>query len=388
MNNKYKLILVAGARPNFMKIAPLMRAFAQHSFIQAILIHTGQHYDEKMSDLFFQQLNIPKPDINLEVGSGSHAVQTARIMEAFEKVCLDVRPDMVMVVGDVNSTLACTLVASKLGIRTCHYEAGLRSNDRGMPEEINRLATDAISDYFLTTSADADENLIHEGHPAEKIHMVGNLMIDTLVDNLSKIDHIELSFPLLDGQDTLTMGKQIRPGQYGLMTFHRPSNVDDAASLSELVGTWEEITRNVPLVFPIHPRTYKNLAAFGLIDRVKACQQLYLIEPLGYWEFNALVKQSQFVLTDSGGVQEETTYLGVPCLTVRPNTERPITITEGTNVLIKVEEVVPQVDRILAGNFKKGSIPKYWEGRSAERIRTIVENIAQASKTKPALSAI
>jgi len=375
-NTKYKLMLVAGARPNFMKIAPLMQALKGHPDIQCILMHTGQHYDEKLSDLFFKQLNIPAPDINLGVGSGSHAVQTARIMEAFEKACLDTRPDMVMVVGDVNSTLAATLVASKLGIKTAHYEAGLRSLDRTMPEEINRLATDAISDYFFTTSSDADANLLREGIDEQKIFMVGNLMIDTLVSNLPKLADIKLEFERLNGSGGLIrVGDTHVKGDYGVMTFHRPANVDDKDMLVSMIEVWESISGSLPMVFPIHPRTFKNIQQFGLKERVDRCENVYLIDSLGYWEFIALVKNARLVLTDSGGVQEETTYLGVPCLTVRPNTERPITITEGTNTLIKIEEAVAEVGKILSGKYKKGNNPKYWDGHSAKRIVKHLEGI-------------
>lgn len=377
---KYKLIIVAGARPNFMKIAPLLHALENNELIEPILVHTGQHYDEKMSDLFFRQLNIPAPKINLEVGSASHAVQTARIMEAFEKVCLDVGPDMVLVVGDVNSTLACTLVASKLGITTCHYEAGLRSRDRSMPEEINRLATDAITDLFFTTSFDADENLMNEGIPQNKIHMVGNLMIDSLVANLDKIQDVQLVFPQINRAENLTIGQQVQSGNYGLMTFHRPANVDNPESLSVLVDIWLKIAEKIPLIFPIHPRTFKQLGSFGLAEKIEACPQLYLIEPLGYLEFIALVRNSKFVLTDSGGVQEETTFLKIPCLTVRNSTERPITVLEGSNKLIKPESALIEIEEILEGTFKESSIPVFWEGHAATRIVRILEEIAASRR--------
>ncbi|WP_160714460.1 non-hydrolyzing UDP-N-acetylglucosamine 2-epimerase [Chitinophaga solisilvae] len=373
-NTKFKLILIAGARPNFMKIAPLMHVLKDHHLIQPILVHTGQHYDEKMSDLFFRQLNIPLPDINLEVGSASHAVQTARIMEGFEKVCLDIKPDMVLVVGDVNSTVACTLVASKLGIKTVHYEAGLRSNDRSMPEEINRLVTDSISDYFFTTSADADENLTNEGVAAEKIHMVGNLMIDTLVKNLPNIDSENLAFDLLNKQRRIKIGVDFNKNNYGVMTFHRPSNVDDREQLTALVNIWIKIAEKTPMIFPIHPRTYKNIQEFGLLESINKSDNIFLIESLGYFEFIALVSSSKFVLTDSGGIQEETTYLNVPCLTVRPNTERPVTITEGSNKLIKVTEIEQEVNLILAGEGKTGNAPKFWDGKTASRIVHVIES--------------
>jgi len=369
-----KLILVAGARPNFMKIAPLMHALKEHKTIKPILVHTGQHYDVKMSGQFFKELNIPAPDINLEVGSASHAVQTARIMEGFEKVCVDEKPDFVLVVGDVNSTAACTLVAAKLGIKTIHYEAGLRSNDRTMPEEINRLVTDAICDVFITTSVDADENLLKENIPAGKIHMLGNLMIDSLVEQLPRAQLTELKFELLNRQKKIELEVDFQEKQYGVMTFHRPGNVDDKDSLTQLVNIWGEISNMVPLIFPVHPRTYKNIQQFGLQEVINSYPQLYFIEPLGYMQFIHLVSRSMFALTDSGGIQEETTYLNIPCLTVRPNTERPVTVWEGSNKLIKLEEIFGEVKLILSGNGKAGTRPKYWDGDTAKRIVKLLEN--------------
>lgn len=370
-----KLILVAGARPNFMKIAPLMHALKGHPSIQAILVHTGQHYDVKMSGQFFEELNIPAPDINLEVGSASHAVQTARIMEGFEKVCLEQKPDYMMVVGDVNSTAACTLVASKMGIKTIHYEAGLRSRDRSMPEEINRLVTDAITDIYFTTSTDADENLLQEGIAKEKIYMVGNLMIDSLVANQQLAAKTLLSFSLLNQNKTITLGSDFYSGQFGVMTFHRPSNVDDAATLRELVHIWGKVSEEIPLLFPVHPRTYKNIQQFGLQAEIDAYPQLYFIEPLGYLQFIHLVQNSKFALTDSGGIQEETTYMNIPCLTVRPNTERPVTVWEGSNKLITNADIYPEIKLILAGKGKKGHTPKYWDGNTARRIIQILEKM-------------
>jgi len=368
-----KLILVAGARPNFMKIAPLMHALKGNKNIKPVLVHTGQHYDVKMSGQFFEELNIPAPDINLEVGSASHAVQTARIMEGFEQICIDEKPDFVLVVGDVNSTAACTMVAAKFdGITTIHYEAGLRSRDRSMPEEINRLVTDAITDIFLTTSVDADENLLQEGVSREKIFMVGNLMIDSLVANLQKSEGTSLTFKLLNRE------KEVSPlslGKYGVMTFHRPSNVDDETSLKKLVKIWGEISEKIPLIFPVHPRTYKNIQNSGLQAEIDRYENLYFIEPLGYLQFINLVKNAAFALTDSGGIQEETTYMNIPCLTVRPNTERPVTIWEGSNKLIKIEEILSEVELILQGKGKTGKIPKFWDGKSAERIVEIIENL-------------
>lgn len=370
-----KLFIIAGARPNFMKIAPLMHALQDQADIETLLIHTGQHYDLSMSGQFFKELNIPSPHINLEVGSASQAVQTARIMERFEKVCLQEKPDAVMVVGDVNSTAACTLVAAKLGIKTMHYEAGLRSRDRSMPEEINRLVTDAISDYFFTTSRDADENLLHEGHPKGNIFMVGNLMIDSLVSNLEKAAKTELQFDLHNKKEQIIFGKHFLQNQYGVMTFHRPNNVDERESLTRLIDIWGEVSQTIPLVFPVHPRTYKNIQAFGLQKKLDSFPYLYFIAPLGYLQFINLVQHAAFVLTDSGGIQEETTYLNIPCLTVRPNTERPITIWEGSNKLIKVDEIISEVNLILQGKSKKGNIPSCWDGKTAERIKSIILNL-------------
>lgn len=368
-----KLILVAGARPNFMKIAPLMHALEGHKTIDAILVHTGQHYDKKMSGSFFEELNIPEPHINLEVGSGSHALQTARIMERFEQVCIDEQPDAVLVVGDVNSTAACTMVAVKMGIKTIHYEAGLRSNDRSMPEEINRLVTDAISDIFITTSHDADENLIKENVSEDKIHMLGNLMIDSLVEQLPKAEATSLSFQLLNNNGVVEIEKDFNKKAFGVMTFHRPNNVDNKEDLEALVETWGQVSKLVPLLFPIHPRTYKNLQNFELLERINKFPNLFLIEPLGYLQFIHLVSKSMFVLTDSGGIQEETTFLNIPCLTVRPTTERPITIWEGSNKLINKGEILSEINLVLNNKGKQGSIPKFWDGKTAERIVKMIE---------------
>jgi len=370
-----KLILVAGARPNFMKIAPLMHALKGHGGIQPILVHTGQHYDIRMSGRFFTELNIPQPDVNLEVGSASHAVQTARIMEGFEKVCLEQKPDFVLVVGDVNSTAACTMVAAKMGIKTIHYEAGLRSNDRTMPEEINRLVTDAISDVFFTTSKDADENLLKEGISATKIHMVGNLMIDSLVANKEKASDTSLTFNLLNRDKEIKYCVDFSENQYGVMTFHRPSNVDDSDSLKKMIQIWGEASQNLPLLFPVHPRTYKNIQNFGFQKLIDSYPQLYFIEPLGYLAFINLVQHAKFVLTDSGGIQEETTYLNIPCLTVRPNTERPVTVWEGSNKLISLDEILPEVSLILRDKGKHGGCPNLWDGKTAERIVEILEKM-------------
>lgn len=368
---KYKIILVAGARPNFMKIAPLMKEFRKHEQFDPLIVHTGQHYDDNMSDLFFRQLNIPKPDINLEVGSDSHARQTARIMERFEKVCIDEKPDLVIVVGDVNSTAACTLVASKLHIKTAHYEAGLRSRDKSMPEEINRMVTDAICDLYFTTSKDADGNLVQEGIDSERIHMVGNLMIDTLANNLERTKNITVELETLD-KSKVVIGSDLKKYEYGVMTFHRPANVDSEKSLNKLVNIWQKIGEDLPLIFPAHPRTIKNAEQYGLLEKMKDTENLILTEPIGYLEFINLLRNARIVLTDSGGIQEETTYMGIPCLTVRPNTERPITIWEGTNKLINIDEIESEVEKILQGQTKSGQRPKYWDGKSAKRIAKIL----------------
>ena len=370
-----KLILVAGARPNFMKIAPLMRALKGNTKIKPVLVHTGQHYDERMSGQFFKELEIPAPDINLEVGSASHAVQTARIMEGFEKVCIDIKPDCVFVVGDVNSTAACTLVAAKMNIKTIHYEAGLRSNDRTMPEEINRLVTDAISDIYFTTSYDATDNLLKEGILPEKIFMLGNLMIDTLVSFKDHAVRQNMQFALLNRSKQVEFGKDFDKNNYAVLTFHRPSNVDEKKNLLELVVAFEEISKKITLIFPIHPRTLKNLINFNLIDKINALENIYLIEPQGYLSFINLIQHCRFVLTDSGGIQEETTYLNIPCLTVRPNTERPVTEWVGSNKLIKRNEIVQEVELILSGKGKQGKIPDKWDGKTSNRIIGVIQKL-------------
>ena len=376
LKTRYKLILVAGARPNFMKIAPLMRALEGHPAIDTVIVHTGQHYDERMSELFFKELEIPKPDINLGVGSASHAVQTARIMERFEGVCLDLKPDMVMVVGDVNSTAACTLVASKLDIETAHYEAGLRSYDRSMPEEINRVVTDAVCDYFFTTSSDASENLLREGKSPERIFLVGNLMIDTLLQSLDSLKALDVHLEDLSVPGRIVaFSEAYAPGGFGVATFHRPSNVDSPHDLKRLVHTLCAVADKMPVIFPVHPRTYAHLEQHALLQEIASAPGLLLTQPLGYLEFMALVKSSACVMTDSGGIQEETTVLGIPCLTVRDNTERPITISEGTNKLIKIDALPEEVDAIRNGHGKKGKTPPLWDGKTACRIVKVIEHI-------------
>jgi UDP-N-acetylglucosamine 2-epimerase (non-hydrolysing) len=356
-----KYLLVAGARPNFMKIGPIYKAFSSRrngpSTADVLLVHTGQHYSRNMSDDFFRDLDIPEPDINLEVGSGSHAEQTARIMMAFEPACLEHHPDWVIVVGDVNSTVACALTSKKLGIRVAHVEAGLRSRDMSMPEEINRLCTDAISDLLFTTDTLAVENLRNEGVAHEKIHFVGNTMIDTLCQ---KIDHAR-QLPLPDG---------LAPGKYAVLTLHRPANVDSPQRLALIIGAINAIADRIPVVFPVHPRTTPRLKEIEIHPRIR------IVEPMSYLPFLGLVARSRMVLTDSGGIQEETTVLGIPCLTMRPNTERPITCEIGTNVLVGTDpqRIVREAHWILDGNTRPGAIPEKWDGRAGERIVDVLLN--------------
>lgn len=359
-----RVICVCGARPNFMKIAPLMRAFAAHGGYETLLVHTGQHYDENMSRLFFEQLEIPRPDINLEVGSGSHAQQTAEIMKRFEAVVLDWRPDCVLVVGDVNSTIACGLVAVKLGVKLVHVEAGLRSFDREMPEEINRVLTDSISDELFVTEQSGVENLAKEGVDSGRVHMVGNVMIDTLLANREKAKASDV---------VARMGLKERG--YGVVTLHRPSNVDEEGPLREIFGAFETIAKEMDLVFPIHPRTRKNLERWGLKEWVEGMEGVRLIEPVGYLDFLCLMDHAAVVLTDSGGIQEETTILGVPCLTLRANTERPVTLTEGTNRLVKVEReaILAAVESAKQEGADAGRpAPRMWDGKAAQRIAGIL----------------
>lgn len=353
-----KITLVAGARPNFMKIAPIIHAIQkanleQNAGIEYRLVHTGQHYDEKLSQYFFDDLKIPAPHANLEVGSGSHAVQTAKIMIAFEQELLSYPCDFLLVVGDVNSTLACTLVAKKMNTKVIHVEAGLRSYDMNMPEEINRMATDSIADIFFTTTPEAGYKLIKMGCDADAIYFVGNVMIDSLVKNLERLE-----------QPSAWNDLNLSKGSYYLMTLHRPSNVDEEQSLQQLVTLLGEQAKEKSIVFPVHPRTQKQLQAVGLPSNI------HLVEPLRYLEFIYLVKNAYAVLTDSGGIQEETTYLGIPCFTLRENTERPETITVGTNELIGTNpnNIIAAFQKLQAGNWKKGKVPLLWDGRTAERI--------------------
>lgn len=351
-----KLAHVVGARPNFMKVAPVYNALAQYDCVTQKLIHTGQHYDKEMSDIFFQQLQLPHPDFNLEIGSASHAVQTAHIMIRLEELLLVEQPDMVMVYGDINSTVAAALVSAKLHIPISHVEAGLRSFDRSMPEEINRLLTDQISDLLFTPSLDGNENLRREGIPENRIYLAGNVMIDTL---LHLLPLAEQSWPRL--RDSMQLNN------FALVTLHRPSNVDNPILLRRILETLNQIRQDLQIVFPVHPRTRKQIEAQGLESLTHGIQ---LAKPLGYLDFLALQAHAKLVITDSGGVQEETTYLGTPCLTLRENTERPITVTCGTNILIgnDMERLIQETDAILQGKAKNGSIPERWDGRSGERI--------------------
>lgn len=352
-----KVLHVVGARPNFMKVAPIMREMSKlPAQFEQLLVHTGQHYDSLMSEVFFEELELPEPDLNLEVGSGSHTWQTAQVMLRFEHVVEGYAPDWVIVVGDVNSTLACTLVCSKMGIRVAHVEAGLRSYDRSMPEEINRLLTDQLADLLLTPCEDANENLAREGIPPEKIHFVGNVMIDTLVRLLPKAEARWSS-----------LRSRFASGRYLLVTLHRPSNVDHRDNLAEILKALAKVSTRIPVVFPVHPRTRQRIAEFGLDNEAKA---LHLLEPLGYLDFLALQTHSDLVITDSGGIQEETSFLGVPCLTIRENTERPVTITIGTNRLVgrQCTEIVEAINSRLKDKDAPHSIPPLWDGKAAGRI--------------------
>lgn len=355
------ILCVVGARPNFMKIAPIMRALrSPDSHLDALLLHTGQHYDDAMKRSFFDQLDIPEPDIDLGVGSGSHTLQTAEIMLRFEPVLDEIRPHAVLVVGDVNSTIACALTAVKKGIPIVHVEAGLRSGDRSMPEEINRILTDQLSDQLFTTERSAHGNLHAEGIPEERIHFVGNVMIDTLLHNLEKATPATQTLP--DGLDVGTEG-------YGLLTLHRPSNVDDPAVLTRLLDVLREISETLPLVFPVHPRTRQRIQDAGLDGRL-AASRIFTLPPQGYLEMLGLMKDARVVLTDSGGIQEETTALGVPCITLRENTERPITVTEGTNSVVgtSAEWILDSFRDVMTTGGKAGRIPEYWDGKAAQRI--------------------
>jgi len=341
-----------------------MRAFEANGGFETLLVHTGQHYDENMSKLFFEELEIPRPDVNLEVGSASQAAQTAEIMKRFEPVVLDFKPDYVLVVGDVNSTIACGLVAVKLGVKLIHVEAGLRSFDRTMPEEINRLLTDSISDLLFVTEQSGVDNLRNEGINSAKVHFVGNVMIDTLLANREKAQKSDILSRL-----------GLVPRKYGVITLHRPSNVDDVETLGEILLAFEEIQKEVKLVFPMHPRTRSNIKGSKLERRIEVMRNFILLEPVGYLDFLCLMSNAAFVMTDSGGIQEETTILGVPCMTLRESTERPVTITEGTNRLVNIttEDIIKSYRQITSNSDRyTDKIPKLWDGKAAERIVKII----------------
>ena len=363
-----RIILLAGARPNFMKIAPVIRAIEQHNAssrtnrIKTTLVHSGQHYDHEMSQVFFQDLKLPRPDVYLGVGSGTHSEQIGKTMIGLEKVLLKEEVDLVIVVGDVNSTLAGALAAVKSCIPVAHVEAGLRSYDRSMPEEINRLLTDAISDYLFTPSPDADDNLKKEGILAEKIFLVGNVMVDSLLHNREAIKRSQILLRL-----------DVKPKNYALLTMHRPNNVDSGESLLRVGEAIKKISMRIPIIFPIHPRTKKNIEKFRL-GRFFEDKHIVFVEPLGYLDFLKLTTDARFVMTDSGGIQEETTVLNVPCLTLRDSTERPITISQGTNTLVgsKTSVIIEEATKILDDKGKKGVIPPLWDGKTAERIVNVI----------------
>lgn len=361
---RYKILCVVGTRPNIMKVAPILKEIKKHKRFKPILLHTGQHYDFRMSDIFFRDLQIPKPDIYLGVGSGNHAEQTARIMLAVEKKLLSEKPDLVVVVGDVNSTLACALAASKIGIKIAHIEAGLRSFDNTMPEEINRRLTDSISDYLFISEKSGLHNLMKEGIDRRKMFFVGNVMIDTLLSNMGAIDKSNILDRLKSEERT-----------YAVLTLHRPSNVDSKGSLHEIYTLLTKITEYTKIIYPIHPRASKMIKSHGFLKRFKHIDGLEIIKPLGYIDFIKLVKESKFVLTDSGGIQEEATVMKIPCLTMRKNTERPVTIEKGTNYIVGRDKgkIIRYIKSILKNRYKKSVIPKKWDGNTSERIIHVIE---------------
>ena len=360
-----RILCVCGARPNFIKIAPVVDALRRVEGVALVIVHTGQHYDERMSGQFFGELNIPQPDVNLKVGSCSHAAQTAEIMKRFEPVCLEHKPDWVVVVADVNSTIAAALVAVKLGIKVAHIEAGLRSFDRTMPEEINRILTDSISDLLFVTEPSGVANLKRAVVDANRIHLVGNVMIDTLRRSKSRAD-----------ASTILSTLGVEKGKYALTTLHRPANVDNAERLSSILRALEEISRDMPVIFPMHPRSRSSIDATGLSEQVASIENLHTIEPLGYLDFLNLMSNAAVVLTDSGGIQEETTILGVPCLTLRDNTERPITIDQGTNRLTgSGTDAIVSAYRAVRDTRPKGTVPELWDGHAAERIVDILTGV-------------
>jgi UDP-N-acetylglucosamine 2-epimerase (non-hydrolysing) len=372
-----KVLSVVGARPNFMKMAPLLRAMRRHTDVSGVLVHTGQHYDEQMAGQFFRELSLPEPDVALGIGSGSSAVQTADVLKRLEPVLEAHQPDVVLVVGDVNSTLGAALTAVKCGISVAHVEAGLRSFDRSMPEEVNRVLTDAISEYLFVTEQSGCDNLLREGIPAERIHLVGNVMIDSL-------DELRPLWDRSTVRDRLGVGSQA----YGVLTLHRPANVDDSVMLRTLIGTVAELARHIPIIFPVHPRTRMRLAGTGGLDLSPWCsggspatKGILCVEPLGYIDFIALVAGARIVLTDSGGLQEETTALGVACLTLRDNTERPVTVTHGTNRVVgrSGARILDAAYRLLETSPERRPRPPLWDGRAAERIVAVLRQRASAS---------
>jgi UDP-N-acetylglucosamine 2-epimerase (non-hydrolysing) len=370
-----KVINVVGARPNFMKVAPIVEEMKRRKReFTPLVVHTGQHYDADMSAAFFRDLELPEPDVHLGVGSASHAAQTAAVMERFEPVVLQEQPDWVVVVGDVNSTLACALVCVKLGVKVAHVEAGLRSRDRAMPEEINRLLTDQIADLLFTPSADADQNLINEGIALERIRLVGNIMIDSLLGRVERAK-----------QSTIRETLGVAGADYAVLTLHRPSNVDTRENLAGIIDALAEISQRLPIVFPVHPRTRKTLDEFGFSELIKRSGNLRLVDPLGYLDFLQLFSGARIVLTDSGGIQEETTVLGIPCLTLRENTERPITIEMGTNQLVgrNPRKIIEAVRAALEGpSTNDHRVPPLWDGHTAERIVSSLLEYSQAAPSR------
>lgn len=364
---KKKIISVVGARPNFMKVAPLHRAFQKYNdSIEHLIVHTGQHYDFSMSDAFFKDLEMPQPSYFLGVGSGTHAEQTAKIMVEFEKVCKELKPDLVIVVGDVNSTIACSITAVKIGIKVAHIEAGLRSFDRTMPEEINRIVTDSICNYCFVTEQSGVDNLIKEGFNKNRIFFVGNTMIDSLIYDLDKAVNSDIRNKL-----------DLIPKEYVLVTLHRPTNVDEPERLDEFLRIFKHLSQFRKIIFPVHPRTRKNLKYFSLEKKVEEISELVLLEPLGYIDFLSLMLDADFILTDSGGIQEESTYLKIPCLTLRTTTERPVTIELGTNILVQPDEniILNAINYIIDKPRKVGTVPELWDGKAAGRIAEIIADI-------------